>query len=140
MKKNGFIKVFLALIIMSLATSVYAKSDVEVRDILFGSYSEYYNTNKSNIVDVYSFNYYDWVGKSYAKDNNIDENKMLDRARDSAKDFSIGYSGSYLPGVFGKNYDSNKYYILVDNYKVTFIESDYKYSTITSGNIIIFKK
>jgi hypothetical protein len=140
MKKVGFFKAFVIVALMGLATSSYAKSDVEIRDILFGNYSEYYNYSKSKIVDIYSFNFYDWVGKSYARKHDIDENKMLDRARKGAKDFSTGYSGSYLPVVFGKKYNPHDYFIIVDHYSVKFMENDYKYSTIVSGNLIIFKK
>jgi len=140
MKKIYSIKVILMAVLLSLASSLYAKNDVEVKDILFGSYSQYYAYGKSKIVDIYSFNFFDWVGKSYARDHKIDENKMLDRARDGAKDFSVGYSGTYLPAVFGKNYNPNDYFIIVDHYAVKFMESDYKYSTIISGNMIIFKK
>jgi len=140
MKKIYSIKVILMAVLLSLASSLYAKNDVEVKDILFGSYSQYNDYGKSKIVDIYYFNFFDWVGKSYARDHKIDENKMLDRARDGAKDFSVGYSGTYLPAVFGKNYNPNDYFIIVDHYAVKFMESDYKYSTIISGNMIIFKK
>ena len=140
MIKKRFLKATLLILAISFSTSMYAKSNVEVRDILFGSYNAYYNYKKSKIVDIYSFNFFDWVGKSYAKKHKIDENKMLDRARDGAKDFSTGYSGTYIPAVFGKNYNPNDYFIIIDNYKVKFMETDYRYSTIISGNMIIFKK
>ncbi len=140
MKKVGFFKVFTMVVILGLSTSVYAKNDVEIKDILFGNYSEYYNYPKNKIVDIYSFNFYDWVGKSYARKHDIDENKMLDRAREGAKDFATGYSGSYLPVVFGKTYNSKDYFIIVDHYSVKFMENDYKYSSVISGNMIIFRK
>jgi hypothetical protein len=140
MRKIGFFKAFIMVAFLGFSSSAYAKSDVEVRDILFGNYSEYYSYSKAKIVDIYAFNFYDWVGKSYAQKHDIDENKMLDRARKGAKDFSIGYSGSYLPVVFGKKYNPKDYFIIIDHYNVKFMESDYRYSSMISGNMIIFKK
>lgn len=138
--KRYFIKAIMFVVLLSLTSSLYAKADVEIRDVLFGNYSQYYSYKKSKIVEIYAFNMFDWVGKSYARKHKIDENKMPDRARDGAKDFSIGYSGTYLPAIFGKNYNPNDYFIIIDHYAVKFMESDYRYSTIISGNMIIFKK
>lgn len=141
MKKFGFFKALLLIGFFGFSTSALAKkSDVEIRDVLFGNYSEYYGYSKNKIVDIYSFNYFDWVGKSYAQKHDIDENKMLGRARDGAKDFAVGYSGSYLPALYGKKYNAKNYFVIIDHYNVKFMESDYRYSTVVSGNIIIFKK
>ena len=138
--KKLCLKVLMVVFIFGLSSAAYAKGDVEIRDVLFGTYSEYYSAPKSKLVDLYAFNFYDWVGKSYAQKHKIDENKMLDRARQGAKDFAIGYSGSYMPAVFGKKYNPKDYYIIIDHYSVKFIESDYRYSTIISGNLLIFRK
>jgi len=140
MKKVGLLKSLLLVLFLGFATSASAKGDVEIRDILFGNYSTYYNYSKAKIVDIYAFHFFDWVGKSYAQKHDIDENKMFDRARKSAQDYSIGYSGSYLPAVIGKKYNSNDYFVIIDHFNVRFMESDYRYSTVISGNLIIFRK
>ena len=123
------------------STGLYAqKADIEVRDIVKGSYLDYYPSDiKKDIISVNVLEYLDWVGKAYADKNKITEQTMLSRAEKNAEDFAIGYGDGYLSRL-DKDYDPSKYYMIIDHYEVKFKESDYKFSTVVTGNIILIKK
>jgi len=139
---SNLLKRLLLCCVLLLGTGLYAekKADVEVTDILKGSYIDYYPSDiKNKIISVGLIHYVDWVGKGYASKNDIDENSMLTRSEKNAKDYAIGYAGGYL-SIDNNNYNPQDYYIIIDHFDVSYRESDYKLSTVITGNILLIKK
>jgi hypothetical protein len=127
--------------VLLISTSLFAKkADIYVDNVVKGSYLDYYSKIvKDKIVTVSTLSYLDWAGKSYAKKHKITENDMLAKAENNAKDYAIGFARGYLKTI-NKNYNPKNYYLIVDHYDVHYVETDYKITTIISGNIILIKR
>ena len=136
MKKNNIL--ILLSIMFLFNTNLFAKKkDVHVENIVKGSYLDYYPKSlKNQIYRVSTLNYIDWVGSLYAKKHKINQNIMLTRARQNAKDYAIGFADGFLD----KDYNPEDYYIIIDHYNVVYTEYDYKLQTLVTGNIILIKK
>lgn len=133
-------KLLLLLLFLLLHLQPASGEQLQVLGVVKGSYLDYYPSSlKGRLVAALPLYFYDWVGKLYARKNGLDENGVLRRAFRNAGEFCRVISSDYLKRK-GVKLRPRDYFIIIDHYRVDFSEDELKFSTVITGNCLLFKR